>query len=58
MRLTKPRIEALVDAQLDADAQALIAPIASRGRVLNIFRTLCNHSGLAKRWMVLSLIHI
>jgi alkylhydroperoxidase family enzyme len=52
MRLTKPRIEALVDAQLDADAQALIAPIASRGRVLNIFRTLCNHSGLAKRWMV------
>ncbi|MBT5680504.1 MAG: carboxymuconolactone decarboxylase family protein [Gammaproteobacteria bacterium] len=52
MRLTKPRIEALMDAQLDADAQALIAPIASRGRVLNIFRTLCNHSGLAKRWMV------
>ena len=53
MRLSKPRIEALADAQLDADAQRLLAPIASRGRVLNIFRTLCNHSGLA-----LSLIHI
>ena len=52
MRLAKPRIEALTDAQLDTDAQALLAPIASKGRVLNIFRTLCHHSGLAKRWMV------
>ena len=52
MRMTTPRIQPLADDQLDADAKALLAPIAKGGRVLNIFRTLANHSALARRWMV------
>ena len=30
----------------------MLAPIAQNNRVLNIFRTLANHSALARRWMV------
>jgi len=52
MRMTTPRIQPLADDQWDDDARALLAPIAQNGRVLNIFRTLANHSGLARRWMV------
>lgn len=52
MRMTTPRIQPLTDDQWDDDARALLAPIAQNGRVLNIFRTLANHSGLARRWMV------
>lgn len=52
MRLTQPRILPLTDDQWDEDAKALLGPIAQRGRVLNIFRTLANHSSLARRWMV------
>jgi 4-carboxymuconolactone decarboxylase len=52
MRMTTPRIPPLNDDQWDEDAKALLAPIAKNGRVLNIFRTLANHSSLARRWMV------
>ncbi len=52
MRMTTPRISPLNDDQCDEDAKALLAPIAKNGRVLNIFRTLANHSSLARRWMV------
>ena len=52
MRMTTPRIQPLAVDQWDDDARALLAPIAQNGRVLNIFRTLANHSGLARRWMV------
>ena len=52
MRLMTPRIQALSDEQWDDEARALLAPIAQNGRVLNIFRTLANHSALARRWMV------
>ena len=54
MRMTTPRIQPLTDDQMDADAKALLEPIAKGGRVLNIFRTLANHSALARRWMVFS----
>jgi alkylhydroperoxidase family enzyme len=52
MRLSKPRIAALTDAQLSDEMVALLGPNAKQGRVLNIFRTLGNHSALARRWMV------
>lgn len=52
MRMITPRIQPLADDQLDADAKTLLEPIAKGGRVLNIFRTLANHSALARRWMV------
>jgi alkylhydroperoxidase family enzyme len=52
MRMTIPRIQPLHQDQWDAEAKALLTPIAERGRVLNIFRTLANHSSLARRWMV------
>ncbi len=52
MRMQTPRIRPLQDSELDAKAAALLAPIAKSGRVLNIFRTLAQHSDLARRWMV------
>ena len=52
MRMKTPRIEPLQDSEWDDAATALLAPIAKRGRVLNIFRTLAQHSDLARRWMV------
>jgi len=52
LRLNKPRIPALSDAEWGEEAQALMAPFVKRGGVLNIFRTLTNHPSLAKRWMV------
>lgn len=43
MRLTKPRIAPLSDAELDADQQAALAPVRSgKMGVLNIFRTLAH----------------
>lgn len=52
MRMTTPRIPPLANDEWDDDVKALLAPIAQNGRVLNIFRTLANHSALARRWMV------
>lgn len=52
MRLSRPRIAALADEQFNADAKEVLQPIASKGAVLNIFRTMANHPSLAKRWMV------
>ena len=52
MRMKTPRIEPLRESEWDDAATALLAPIAKRGRVLNIFRTLAQHSDLARRWMV------
>ena len=40
MRLSKARIAPLKDDELDAEQKELLAPMAARGRVLNIFRTL------------------
>ena len=52
MRVTHPRIQPLEKDQWNEEAAALLTPIAERGRVLNIFKTLANHSALARRWMV------
>ena len=52
MRMSTPRIEPLQEADWNEAATELLAPIAKRGRVLNIFRTLAQHSDLARRWMV------
>ena len=51
MRLTKPRIEPIADAEMDADQRELIAPMAERGRVLNIFRTMARAPKAAKGFL-------
>ena len=48
MRLDKPRVAPLADAQLDPELRARFGS----GPILNIFRTLANHPALAKRWLV------
>ena len=40
MRLKSPRIAPLADSELSPDQAAILAPTASLGRVLNIFRTM------------------
>jgi len=40
MRLSKPRIEPVADAEMDELQREVIAPMAATGRVLNIFRTM------------------
>lgn len=51
MRLAKPRIAPLADGELDADQKELLAPMAERGRVLNIFRTLAREPKAMKGFM-------
>jgi alkylhydroperoxidase family enzyme len=54
MRLTRPRIEPLEDAQADAETREQLAKLGGMGggRVLNIFRTLAHHPELMRRWLV------
>ena len=52
MRLKTPRIAPLEASQWDADAQEIMAPFVTQGRIFNIFKTLVNHPTLARRWMV------
>lgn len=52
MRVNTPRIAPLQESEWDEEITALLAPMAKSGRVLNIFRTLAQHSNLARRWMV------
>jgi 4-carboxymuconolactone decarboxylase len=51
MRLSKARIAPLKDDELDATQKELLAPMAARGRVLNIFRTLARDPGAAKGFL-------
>ena len=51
MRLARPRIEPVSDDKLTPDQAELVAPIAQRGPVLNIFRTLVNAPKAAKGFM-------
>lgn len=51
MRLRSPRITPLSDDQLDAGQKELLAPMAARGRVLNIFRTLVREREGMKAFM-------
>jgi len=48
VRLDKPRVAPLADAQLDPELRARFGS----GPILNIFRTLANHPALARRWLV------
>jgi alkylhydroperoxidase family enzyme len=48
MRLRKPRVAPLADDQLEPELKVRFGD----GPILNIFRTLANHPGLAKRWLV------
>ena len=50
MRLDKSRIAALADDQISAEVRQLVG--GSAMGMLNIFRTLANHPGLMKRWLV------
>ncbi|MCP5179140.1 MAG: carboxymuconolactone decarboxylase family protein [Pseudomonadales bacterium] len=52
MRLDKPRIPALESDQWTPEAAEMMQPFTKQGRVFNIFKTLCNHPELARRWMV------
>ena len=52
MRMKTPRIAPLQESEWNEEVTAMLAPIAKGGRVLNIFRTLSQHSNLARRWMV------
>ncbi|HVN37665.1 MAG TPA: carboxymuconolactone decarboxylase family protein [Myxococcota bacterium] len=48
MRLEKPRVPPLSDAEIDPELRERFG----RGPILNIFRTLANHPKLTKRWLV------
>ncbi|MCZ6828623.1 MAG: carboxymuconolactone decarboxylase family protein [Gammaproteobacteria bacterium] len=52
MRLSEPRIPALTPEQWDDQAREIMQPLVESGHDYNVFRTLMNHPGLARRWMV------
>jgi 4-carboxymuconolactone decarboxylase len=52
MRLTRPRIPPLPQAEWNSEVQELMARVKREGRVFNIFATLARHPGLLRRWMV------
>ncbi len=52
MRLNTPRIPALPPEQWSEEAQEIMQPFVDTDRDFNIFRTLMNHPGLARRWLV------
>jgi 4-carboxymuconolactone decarboxylase len=52
MRLSKPRIVALEEDQWSDAAREVMKPFAGRDNILNIFKTLTNHPGLMRRWLV------
>ena len=52
MRLDTPRIQALPPEDWSEEARDIMQPFVDTGRDYNVFRTLMNHPGLAKRWLV------
>ncbi len=52
MRLDQPRVEPLDAAQQSSEAQELMAAMPENLRTLNIMKTLAQHPGLMRRWMV------
>lgn len=54
MRLSKPRLEPLDDAQIDPEIRSILqgGREATGGRTLHIFATLARHPKLLKRWLV------
>lgn len=51
MRLSEARVPALSREQWSADANAIMAKFGAE-EPLNIFKTLCNHPELLRRWLV------
>lgn len=52
MRLSEPRIAPLGDDEITDDQQEILAPIAARRPLDNVYRTLARHPKLFKRWLV------
>ena len=52
MRLRKSRVAPLEIDQWSPEVHELMAPMVADGRAYNIFKTLANHPGLMRRWMV------
>ena len=52
MRLNEPRIAALSPDQWNEQAREIMQPMVDQGSDYNVFRTMVNHPGLARRWMV------
>jgi 4-carboxymuconolactone decarboxylase len=53
MRLSKPRLEPMPEAEWSDDARSALQTVAlAGGKPLNIFATLAHHPKLLKRWLV------
>lgn len=52
MRLEEPRVPPLEADAWSEQAKQVLAPIAERGDVFNIFKTLAHHPDLMRRWLV------
>ena len=52
MRLRKPRVEPMPEAEWTDEVRELLPRSPGSGRVLNIFSTLARHPKLLKRWQV------
>ncbi len=52
MRLSKPRVEPLLETEWTDEVRELLPRSSGSGRVLNIFATLARHPKLLKRWLV------
>ena len=55
MRLSKPRIDPLPEAQWNEEVRAAVEPARAnvgRGRVPNILATIARHPKLLKRWLI------
>src|SRR5262245_23278211 len=52
MRLTKPRLEPLAEAEWDDETREMLERLKVDGRVFNIFRTLAVHPKLLRNWLV------
>jgi alkylhydroperoxidase family enzyme len=53
MRLSKPRVEPLAEADWSEEAREVLGGLGGPdGRPLNIFRTFAHHPKLLKRWLV------
>lgn len=52
MRMDNPRVPPVPEEEWNEAQQAALGGAKMGGRTLNIFKTLANHPGLAKRWMV------
>ena len=52
MRVSQARVPALEEDQWSDAAREVMKPFVGQGRIFNIFKTLTNHPGLMRRWMV------